>query len=141
MELSPLTDEEIQRLLYPRRRAVGPGSFIATIRIPDGSEQDHEITAGTYDGGRLIADRLALCSETRTGSSPAANNSSSRHANASANSRSLSGATGTRHAATFPASNSAATIRQAAACTHDALSASVKSNRRLRTWSSTFPPS
>ena len=31
----------------------------ATIRIPDGSEQDHEITAGTYDGGRLIADRLA----------------------------------------------------------------------------------
>ena len=59
MELSPLTDEEIQRLLYPRRRAVGPGSFIATIRIPDGSEQDHEITAGTYDGGRLIADRLA----------------------------------------------------------------------------------
>ena len=59
MELAPLTDDEIQRLLYPRRRAVGPGSFIATIRIPDGSEKDHEITAGTYDGGRLIADRLA----------------------------------------------------------------------------------
>jgi|1186.fasta_scaffold303466_1 hypothetical protein len=59
MELGPLTDDEIQRLLYPRRRAVAPGSFIATIRIPDGSEQDHEITAGTYDGGRLIADRLA----------------------------------------------------------------------------------
>jgi hypothetical protein len=38
---------------------VGPGSFIATIRIPDGSEKDHEITAGTYDGGRLIADRIA----------------------------------------------------------------------------------
>ena len=59
MELAPLTDDEIQRLLYPRRRAVGPGSFIATIRIPDGSEKDHEITAGTYDGGRLIADRIA----------------------------------------------------------------------------------
>ena len=59
MELPPLTDDEIQRLLYPRRRAVTPGSFIATIRIPDGSERDHEITAGTYDGGRLIADRLA----------------------------------------------------------------------------------
>jgi hypothetical protein len=59
MELAPLTDDEIQRLLYPQRRTVGPGSFIATIRIPDGSEKDHEITAGTYDGGRLIADRIA----------------------------------------------------------------------------------
>jgi hypothetical protein len=38
---------------------VAPGTFIATIRIPDGSEKDHQITAGTYDGGRLIAERLA----------------------------------------------------------------------------------
>jgi len=59
MEPAPLTDDEIQRLLYPRRRTAGPGLFIATIRIPDGSEKDHEITAGTYDGGRLIADRIA----------------------------------------------------------------------------------
>ena len=59
MELAPLTDDEIQRLLYPQARAVGQASFVASIRTPDGVESDHVITAGTYDGGRLIADRLA----------------------------------------------------------------------------------
>jgi hypothetical protein len=59
VELAPLTDDEIQSLLYPQRLGVKQASFIATIRVRDGSEKDHVITAGTYDGGRLIADRLA----------------------------------------------------------------------------------
>ena len=59
MELVPLTDDEIQGLLYPQSRAVGQAWFVASIRTPDGIESDHMIRAGTYDGGRLIADRLA----------------------------------------------------------------------------------
>ena len=59
MELAPLTNDEIRSLLYPRSRVLGEASFVASIRRPDGVELDHVITAGTYDGGRLIADRLA----------------------------------------------------------------------------------
>jgi len=59
MELAPLSEDEIKSLLYPRSRVPGRASFVASIRTPDGVERDHVITAGTYDGGRLIADRLA----------------------------------------------------------------------------------
>ena len=34
-------------------------AFIATIRDARGVESTHMIHAGTYDGGRLIAERLA----------------------------------------------------------------------------------
>jgi hypothetical protein len=38
-------------------------AFIATIRTADGAETRHVVHAGTYDGGRLIAERLAAAQD------------------------------------------------------------------------------
>lgn len=38
-------------------------AFIATIRSADGTEARHLVHAGTYDGGRLIAERLAAAQD------------------------------------------------------------------------------
>jgi hypothetical protein len=57
----PMSDDELSKLL-PSARPIAEhvgASFIATIRDADGAEGRHIIHAGTYDGGRLIAERLA----------------------------------------------------------------------------------
>jgi hypothetical protein len=61
----PMSDDEMSKLL-PSARALADhvgASFIATIRNADGAESRHLIHAGTYDGGRLIAERLAAAQD------------------------------------------------------------------------------
>lgn len=51
---------DISSVLPPAELAEQVGAaFIATIRTADGAEVRHVVHAGTYDGGRLIAERLA----------------------------------------------------------------------------------
>jgi hypothetical protein len=58
--LHPQTDHISQLLgdAEPIAKQVD-ATFIATIRDSGGAESRHVIHAGTYDGGRLIAERLA----------------------------------------------------------------------------------
>jgi hypothetical protein len=61
----PESEDDVMSLLPTSQQLADhvAAAFIATIRSADGDETRHVVHAGTYDGGRLIAERLAAAQD------------------------------------------------------------------------------